>query len=69
MLAPDPWGKELPSAYDHDAFYESGEPVWGADYDCDTGLRCWCGREVVNDEDSPTGWSHVGIGMRSDPHE
>ena len=45
---------------EHGAFYFEGGPVWGPAYDEDTGLRCTCGREVVNNDDSPTGWSHVG---------
>lgn len=46
----------------HEAFYASGEPM---ESDQDTGLRCWCGTEVVAvlddpDGEFPTGWSHVG---------
>jgi hypothetical protein len=67
MMAPDPYDTRLRSAFDHRAFYDHGEPYRG-DVE-DTGLRCYCGREVVADMDfdSPTGWSHVGIGDRSDP--
>lgn len=62
----DPYNPALPDAYDHDAFYEEGAPWRGPMYDRDTGLRCWCGREVVSDTESPTGWAHVGIGQSSD---
>ena len=46
----------------HEARYYEGAPNWGPRYDEDTGLRCWCGREVVavDDDDHPSGWAHVG---------
>ena len=49
----------------HEAFYFDGLPNGGPTADEDTGLRCYCGREVVNTigEDfliHPTGWAHVG---------
>lgn len=68
LHAPDPYDPDLPSAFDHDAFYVEGEPYQGDVPD--TGLRCHCGREVVatlNDPDgSAYGWAHVGIGDASD---
>ena len=67
MAATDPFNPALTSPFDHSAFYESGAPYWGPAYDVDTGLRCFCGREVVADDDSPSGWSHVGIGDTNDP--
>jgi len=54
------------AADDHDAFYFEGAPNRDQAAEADTGLRCWCGREVVavldEDEDEiyPTGWAHVG---------
>jgi hypothetical protein len=56
---------EVLDAGPHEAFYAFGEPVRGDTAELDTGLHCWCGREVVNvindDEgDFPTGWAHVG---------
>lgn len=47
----------------HEAFYAYGEPMESED---DTGLRCWCGTEVVSvlddpDGEFPTGWAHVGV--------
>jgi hypothetical protein len=69
LRAPDPYDPELTSPFDHGAFYT--DTVGSA---ClvrsDSGpdrLRCWCGREIVSDEDADTGWSHVGVGSRSDP--
>lgn len=57
-------------ASDHFAFYTDGVPFVGPMAEQDTGLRCFCGREVVGvevDEDvSPTGWAHVGIGDLAD---
>lgn len=49
----------------HEAFYASGEPYQGEAAALDTGLRCWCGQEVVAvlddpEGDFPTGWAHVG---------
>ena len=63
----NPYDPRLPSAFDHDAFYVEGEPT--RDYDGDTGLRCHCGREVVavmDNEETRTGWAHVGIGDAHD---
>lgn len=56
---PDPHDPELRSAFDHAAFYDHGGPAKGIE---DTGLRCYCGREVVADDEARTGWAHVGIG-------
>lgn len=69
--APDPYSPALASPFDHDAFYAVGEPEHGslAARDADTGLRCACGREVVNalnDSTVRTGWAHVGVGDASD---
>ena len=67
--APDPWDRELISPYDHHAFLDACATwveVWRGDECLDTGLRCPCGREVVADEDAPSGWSHVGIGQEGD---
>jgi hypothetical protein len=49
---------------DHEAFYFEGAPE-RVHIDDDSGLRCWCGHEVVNTinedfGDYPTGWAHVG---------
>lgn len=67
MYAPDPYDPALRSPFDHVAFYTFGEPFRGEVED--TGLRCFCGREVIGVEldESPTGWSHVGVGDRHDP--
>lgn len=69
ITAPDPYDTRLRSAYDHRAWYDHGEPYQGEVED--TGLRCYCGREVVADMSigipGSTGWAHVGIGDRSDP--
>jgi hypothetical protein len=61
-LGLDPYDPSLRSAFDHAAFYDHGEPFRG-DVE-DTGLRCYCGREVVASDESRTGWSHVGVGDR-----
>ena len=48
-------------------------PVWGPGADYDTGLRCFCGREIVStlSDDAGiaegTGWAHVGVGDAADP--
>lgn len=48
----------------HTPLYFEGAPYQDARWDSDTGLRCWCGREVVptvnDNEDNPSGWAHVG---------
>jgi hypothetical protein len=67
LSAPDPYDPALGSPFDHDAFYVDGEPYQGDVPD--TGLRCACGREVVNTLNDPpvrTGWAHVGCGDASD---
>ena len=64
-FGPDPYDPSLRPALDHAAFYEYGEPFRG-DVE-DTGLRCFCGREVVSDMDDAQGWAHVGIGDRDEP--
>lgn len=61
---PDPYDPALRSAFDHVARYEYGAPFKGNVED--TGLRCRCEREVVADDSSPTGWTHVGIGDKVD---
>ncbi len=63
ITAPDPYDNRLGSAFDHVAFYDHGEPYWGEVED--TGLRCYCGREVVA-TDSRSGWSHVGCGDKNE---
>lgn len=81
MIAPSPFDTRYGAALDHDAFFtdtfgpaQLSVPGSGPlDSDTDTGLRCWCGREVVSTIGEPpgaltgTGWAHVGIGDRSDP--
>lgn len=63
---PDPYDPTLwRHALDHPAIYEYGEPFRG-DVE-DTGLRCFCDREVVSNMESPSGWSHVGIGDANEP--
>lgn len=66
--APDPNDPALEDPLNHTAFYQAGAP-FVEENDHDTGLRCWCGREVVyamNDEPDDR-WVHVGVGDEADP--
>lgn len=56
--------RPMPDPYGHKAFYTYGEPYRGPVED--TGLRCWCGREVVSCDDTESGWAHVGVGAKDD---
>lgn len=64
MAAPDPEDSALADAFGHRAFYTYGEPY--RDNVEDTGLRCWCGREVVSCDDTESRWAHVGVGASDD---
>lgn len=67
--APDPHDPGLISPFDHHAILDARPTwteVWVGDECLDTGLRCACGREVVADEESPSGWAHVGVGQEGD---
>ena len=61
--APDPYDTDFGSAFDHAAFYTDGMPY--QDETEDTGLRCYCEREVVA-TDSRSGWSHIGVGDKDE---